>query len=605
MKIIRSLRIYALILSVCALLCIITACGETDTPEVSTEQITAESIASTDAPETEPSVQELVIFSGSDTEYIIVRPEDAENTKPYTDFRNDLREVTASKINIDIDAFYRGHEYDENKAEILCGFVDYPEIEGAADGLAFDEYRIIVKGKKIVIVGRSDETLSAGLDAFCSYVGENIKDGSLIIKSDLDIKGNVAVRGFSLLTESIPVVDGYTSAVLSHCGDGYQQATLSEASSESYTDYCATLAADGFTLYAENKMAENSFATYTKGEISVHTYFTPHNSEMRIIVSKDKVLPWIDSTDYTKICEPTLTLMGLEKSGSGGGLGMIIGLEDGSFIIVDGGNNNKTEADDLANTLKSLAPDKNNVLIRAWIFTHGHGDHTGAFIKFSELYGRSGNFKVEKFLYNFCDAESQRVHGGISYTKTLNAIKSYWKDAVSYKTLTGQVYSFPGCKLEILYCMSDFIPQVIGEEKGISDIDLESIDGNIETMVSRAYVGGQTLMITGDTSKVCVDEICDRYGSYLKSDILQVPHHGHNSNRYRARNGTAEFYRFVDPSIVLWPSDEAGFVSRTNWNGVSGSNFEANYILVNKLNVKEVIVAGKTTRTLTLPYTAN
>ncbi len=593
MKNIGYIRIFALILALFALTAFFVSC--TGDGEITTEPETAE------VPETAAPKRELILFSGGATEYVIVRPEKANDTKIYTSFRDSMREVSASKIALDIDAFYRGHEYDAEKAEILCGNVGYPEAEGASEGLGFDEYRIFVAGNKIVISARTEKALVAGFDAFSAYVGENIKDGSLTVKDSLELTGKAEITGFSLLLEDIPAPDGYTSAQLSHCGDGYQQATLSGADINGFESYCTLLESEGYTLYAENEMGENSFATYSKGEINVHAYFTPHNSEMRMIVSKKSTLPWIDATDYAKVCEPTLTLMGLEKSGSDGGLGMIIGLEDGSFIIIDGGNNNKTEADDLANTLKKLAPDPKNVVIRAWIFTHAHGDHVGAFKKFSELYAKSGVFKVEKFLYNFCDAASQRVYGGISYTAARDGMK-YWKDAVHYKMLTGEVYRFPGCDIEILYCMSDFIPQIIGEEKGISDIDKDSLDNNIETVVFRANIAGQKVMITGDTSKVCVDEICDRYGSYLKSDILQVPHHGHNSNRYRARNGTAEFYRFVNPATVLWPSSQDGFNSRTAWNGTAGSNFEANYTLVYLLNVKKTIVAGQTTTTLSLPY---
>ncbi len=589
MKKTQALRLLAVLAALLALLFCLVACrGEGDT--------------TTEPAVTEQADPELLLFSGGETDFVIIRPEKTEDTKIYTDFRNSLRKISGSDINIDVDAFYRGHEYDEAKPEILCGPVAYPESEGANDGLGFDDYKVFVKGKKIIVAARSSKTLEKALDAFCDYIKNNIQEGSLSVGSDFLLTGSGGHKGFELLLERIPEPDGYSTVALSHCGDGYQQATLSGASAESFSDYRTTLESGGFTLYAENTLAENTFVTYSKGELNVHTYYTPHNSEMRIVVSEDSVLPWKETPSYTKVCEPTVTLMGLEKSGSEGGLGMIIGLEDGTFIIIDGGNNNETEARDLAETLRGLAPDKNNIVIRAWFFTHAHGDHVGAFRKFSAMYARSGKFKIEKFIYNFCDAASQRVWGGCGYSGVLNDINGYWKDSEHYKALTGEIYRFPGCDIEILYCMSDFIPQIIGEEKGIPDIDKEATDNNIETVVFRARVGGQTLMVTGDTSKVCVDEICDRYGSYLKSDILQVTHHGHNRNSYRARNGTKEFYKLCDPSTVLWPCGAEVYPKYLLWNGQPGGNYEANYTLVNKLNVKEVIVAGSTTRTITLPY---
>ncbi len=594
-KLLRALVLLVAILAVSALLAACSADGGTPNDGTTTDDLFENTT-------TEAAAPELILFADGNCLYTVVRPDGAENVKPYTNFRNDLQKLSQGTVAIDVDDFYKGHEYNAEKAEILCGAVDYPEAENGCSGLAFNEYRIAANGNKLVISSATEDGLREAMAAFCKYISENIKDGALSLKSDFVLTGKADIRGFKYLLDDIPSAGVYTGVELSHCGDGYEQATLSGALSETFTEYRTALESDGFALYAENKMAENSFATYTKGELNLHAYYTPHNSEMRIIVSEGTALPWQNEVKYTEVCEPTVTLMGLEKSGSDGGLGMIIGLEDGSFIVIDGGNNNKTEADDLANTLKKLAPDPNNVVIRAWLITHAHGDHTGAFIKFSELYGRSNNFKVEKFIYNFCDAVSQRVYGGISYDKTIKAMNTYWKDAVHHKALTGEVYRFAGCDIEILYCMSDFIPQIIGEEKGIPDIDKENIDGNIETMVSRAKLGGQTFMITGDTSKVCVDEMCDRYGAYLSSDIMQVPHHGHNRNSYRARNGTIEFYRFVDPSIVLWSSGVSGYTDRIKWNGTPGSNYEDNYRLVNDLNVKEVIVSGSTTRTLTLPY---
>jgi hypothetical protein len=152
--------------------------------------------------------------------------------------------------------------------------------------------------------------------------------------------------------------------------------------------------------------------------------------------------------------------------------------------------------------------------------------------------------------------------------------------------------------------MSDFLPTIIGEED-MKDIDYESVDGNLSTLVHRfIFSSGQTLMSTGDTSKLNVDEMCARYGSYLKSDIMTVPHHGANVDSYRGRNGTIEFYQLVDPAVVMWPAVESRVASSLQWNGKAGAKNEANYYLFNKMNVKENIIAGGKTTTITIPYIA-
>lgn len=557
--------------------------------------------AETTAPETTAPMRTLTLFADGKTDFAVVRPEDDRDIALYSDFMMALRAITGADFSLDVDEFYRTHEYDPAKAEILCGAVAHPEAEEADDGLSLADYRITVDGEKIVIAAKTKDALRAAFNGFCAYVKENLADGALAIPEDFALTGRATSRQLDLLA-NLPTPEGYADVAISDCGDGYAQATLTESSAEAYAAYRRALEEAGFALYAENELGENPVATYQKADVTVHTYFTPHNAEMRLIAAKGRLLPAIAEVTYTKVSTPTVTLLGLEKGGHDGGLGCILGLEDGSFIVIDGGTSSAAEAADIANTLRGLAPDPEHVVIRAWIFTHSHGDHVGAFNTFSKNYGKSGRFTVEQFIYNFCDAPAQRIHGGCNYSGVLKSMTTYWPEADHYKALTGETYRFAGCAIEILYCMSDFIPQIIGEEKGINDIDLDNTDDNIETVVFRATLGGQTVLITGDTAKVCVDEMCDRYGDYLKSDLMTVPHHGWNQNRYRARNGTVAFYNHVDPAIVLWPAGVKAQQNHLAWNGKPGANHEANYHLVNNLHVKEVIVAGSTTRTLTLPY---
>ncbi len=257
--------------------------------------------------------------------------------------------------------------------------------------------------------------------------------------------------------------------------------------------------------------------------------------------------------------------------------------------------------------MTELAPDPSNIVIRAWVITHAHGDHYGAFVRFASTYSTLKTIKIESFIFNFCDTKEQTQYmsdGASSCSKVRSTINTYYPNADVYKCLTGQVFHFPGADMEILTCMSDFIPKVIGLE-GMPDTDLTHADGNIQSIVVRFITTAeesQSVMVTGDVSKVNVDEMCARFGDYLKSDIMTVPHHGWNQNRYRARNGTIWFYSLVDPSIVLWPDGVEAQAKKLQWNGVPGSDWEANYYLLNSLNVVQCIVAGSTTVTLTLPY---
>ncbi len=553
----------------------------------------------------EDSSDEIVLFEAGQFNFSVTRPYKGKDTKLYSSLFNSLREISGcDDIDFGTDSETKDRKYDPEKPEILCGYTSYPESISGAEYLPFEGYRISFIGKKLSISARTSTSLDNAIDAFIDYVKENTKDGRLALPADFSLSGQAKNSKYNVITLNSPAVKTYESAEYSDCGDGFRQVTLKGMTKELFLDYKKSLSDSGFTLSAENDMAGNLFATYKKDSVIIHTYFIGHSKEMRIIAAKGAALPSSDEVSYTKVVEPSFTLMGLEKSGSEGGLGAFIQLEDGSFIIFDGGNHNDTEARDLRDTLLGLAPDKKSVTIRAWVFSHAHSDHYGVFLKFSENYKKLNVFNVESFIFNFCDTPEQKVHSeSCNYSSTYSHIAKYWPDATVYKGLTGQVYRFAGCDMEILYCMSDFLPQIIGEEKGIYDINKDKVDGNIETMVVRCDIAGQKVMVTGDTTITNINEMCKRYGSYLKSKIMTVPHHGHNEDRYRARNSTKEFYDLVNPETVMWPAGKNAQASRLKWDGTAGSKYEINYYLLNKLNVKECIVSGSTTRTVILPYT--
>jgi len=548
--------------------------------------------------DSDPDSTHLTIIENGKFNFTITYPKSADSIRLFTDFRDRLKSVTGIKnINMASDGKDGRPEY-----EILCGITETPETKSVLATVGYNNYIIKVVETKIVITSPSEYALEDAISEFINFVSENTKDGRLEIPLNYIAVGTKSHSKFTIVTDDIPSPIGFVSCQFSDCDDGYQQATLNGCTKSTYDEYKKTLTSAGFTEYAISNLGGTEYATYQKGEITVHTYFTMHNGQMRIIGAKNALLPSTEQVNYTKICEPTFTLMGLEKGGSNGGLGCIIGLPDGTFIIVDGGHKTSAESDDIANTLCKLSGKTKDIVIRAWVFTHAHSDHIGAFIAFSPTYADAGIFTIENFIFYGCDTEEQNQYSSSgSFLSTKNTINTYWPSANVYKCLTGQIFHFPGCDMEVLYTMSDFLPTIVGEED-MPDIDKNKVDGNIKTAVFRFFIEEQSVLVTGDTTKLNIDEMCARYGSYLKSDIMTVPHHGHNENRYRARNGTIEFYTLVDPSIVMWPDGEEKQKKKLEWNHVAGSDWEANYYLVNFLHVKEVIVAGKTTKTVTLPY---
>lgn len=593
-----------LLIPILILLIILPGCELPDNPGKNTG---TSDLTDTSGALTTPSTQDALVFSDGEIQYRLVRPDDCSEveTAQYKALRQGLEALSGGYLAITTDAEYKGHEYDPSIPEILIGHVSYPECRELLSTLAYNEYGFAVVGNKVVVTAWSVDALSSAVSAFLDYAEKNVAGGSLTIPAGFcQIKTSKVPKLGPL--EEVPVFPGGELEAITDCADGFTQVTISRTDEAMFDEYCTLLDSSGYSLYSENTMADVRFVTYTKESSAVYAYYVPHSESTRIIAFSGALLPPLERPAYTKVRECSVTLFGLEVGGNAGGLGFMMQLEDGSFVIVDGGHNTAAEASQIHKKMTELAPDPSNILIRAWVITHAHGDHYGAFVRFANTYSTLKTIKIESFIFNFCDTYEQTRYmsdGTQSCAKVRTTIKTYYPEADVYKCLTGQVYRFPGADMEILTCMSDFIPNVIGLE--LPDADLTKADGNIQSIVVRFITTAdksQSVMVTGDVSKVNVDEMCARFGAYLKSDIMTVPHHGWNENRYRARNGTIQFYTLVDPSVVLWPDGVAAQAKKLRWNGVPGSDWEANYYLLNSLSVKQCIVAGSTTVTLTLPY---
>ena len=75
-------------------------------------------------------------------------------------------------------------------------------------------------------------------------------------------------------------------------------------------------------------------------------------------------------------------------------------------------------------------------------------------------------------------------------------------------------------------------------------------DYNDASTVTRLTINGKTVLMTGDAAAGTWGTLVERCGAALKSDILQVPHHG------AAPGGTVEAYDLIDPDVLLWTAGD-------------------------------------------------
>ena len=119
-------------------------------------------------------------------------------------------------------------------------------------------------------------------------------------------------------------------------------------------------------------------------------------------------------------------------------------------------------------------------------------------------------------------------------------------------------------------------------------------------MVFTVNVEGERTIFLGDATDVVAKILVSDYGSYLKSDILQLAHHGKRNYSGMQMANTENLYKLIRPEIVLWPTsnvnylaegDETEVVSKHPWN------------LVALESARECFLAGEGITVLELPYT--
>lgn len=348
---------------------------------------------------------------------------------------------------------------------------------------------------------------------------------------------------------------------------------------EKYSDY---LAENGYSAAEGESRGGHLYAAYRKCDEAVFlNYFSGTNQLYVVSETECKYFDFRD-TPPIKRTKPTVSQLYLEDFG----MSYVVRLSDGRFIVVDGGWDFEPDADTLFRNLRSQA-EGGEIVIAAWIFTHAHCDHFHCFIPFFDKY--SEKFRIERFMYCFpehddferypgLDHHDARVGDCSGYTYIPRMEERVAKSGAEvYKPHTGQTYRLGDAKIEFLSSMDDTVT--------FSD------NLNTTSLVFRMELGGQIILFTGDAS-FYEAHLPEKYGDYLRADILQIPHHGFGSGR---AVGEIEGYELVKP--------ETCFVPCSDYNAFNSFGIvrPGTRHLMTSVGIGELIT-GERTRTITLPY---
>lgn len=257
------------------------------------------------------------------------------------------------------------------------------------------------------------------------------------------------------------------------------------------------------------------------------------------------------------------------------GMSYVFCLDNGEFFIIDGGYFTPGEEDRLFDFLKERCSCK--PVVAGWLFTHAHQDHIGCFIDFLEKY--HNDVEIKTLYYNFQPTDYASATGDWrEKSNDLATVKHFYEVIEKYNSYfdihtlkTNEELFINELKFKVLYTADDLYPR----EASFNDY----------SAVTKFEVNGRSILFLGDVQKEGSRILLDTQIKELKSDIVQVSHHGFNG-------ATIELYKAISPKVALFPCPDYEFIVK--------KDSQVNSYIINDLGIDKYIVSGYGTKEIPL-----
>lgn len=258
------------------------------------------------------------------------------------------------------------------------------------------------------------------------------------------------------------------------------------------------------------------------------------------------------------------------------GMSYVIEAADGSLLVIDGGYD-RGDAELLLDYLRKLTG-LSQPVVDLWILTHAHPDHTFALKGMGERH--SDEIRVKKLLFSRPEEEyfALREKGALKEMAALDAALSHFPDLEYLTPKRGDRLFFGDTEIEILLTHVD-LPDWRETKYSINDT----------STVFRVWDHGESVLFLGDAQPTADRVMLEIYGDLLKSDAVQLAHHG-------GIGSTEEFYRAVAPQFLFWP------ISKDRVEELSLC-LPANRYLLSETDLKDVFYAAHGDLAVAFPLT--
>ncbi|MBE6595308.1 MAG: hypothetical protein E7644_05865 [Ruminococcaceae bacterium] len=518
--------------------------------------------------------------------------------------------------------------YDDDRKEtypkeVLIGLVDREATADFIKRLDADSYGISVTAKKVAVTGMNEVGLRAAVMAMNDIIdaATTKEDGKTVILLPEGFSLVLNINHKWVLDFPRPTGEGVT---LQGTVDAESNHLLFNYSGDkaAYLAYCQQLESAGYELLQANEVAGSIYRTYRTEKIRLQVSFAAfaHAKDQNVkdftpgirIVSGaegERGTEFDDSyltedLSYNKVTETRLTAVYLnyylKNDNSIYGNCYVMQLEDGSFIVQDGGHNNGGAENRLYNVLADLhkqatglAPSASNpIVIAAWYLTHGHGDHYPTFTAMCKKYGTK--IRVESLISNFPSDEMfySFPKANMTIRNDMSVVTGYTQGEMQYiKVHTGQRIFVRNVEIEILFTPEDLypvMPEQYNDTCTVARFIVHNTDGK-----GNKQGKPTSILWMGDAQPDTTRCMRAMWGDTLKSDAVQVAHHGGgDSERY--------FYPVVQPELVLWPCATKRMSGRVNDNSNTSHWKYSIYNLYRMESVKYHVISDLYNTTITI-----
>ncbi|MDO5147437.1 MAG: FN3 associated domain-containing protein [Eubacteriales bacterium] len=218
-----------------------------------------------------------------------------------------------------------------------------------------------------------------------------------------------------------------------------------------------------------------------------------------------------------------------DKSGSQA-MFYILCSPSGKVIVIDGGTAGN------AGYVRSAIKEYGNV-VDAWILTHPHPDHIGAF---NEIYAHPDGIVIKQIYdnpvnYAYYDTVDKPWDEIEVYQRYLQLVRN-GANVIHLKT--GDTIQIDDCKMEILHAYDDSLISLTND-----------ICNDTGLVIKMNWRETSMLFLADNCRRTISDLLIRRWGEKLKSDYVQAGHHGNGSFKN-------DFYDYVNPTAVFVDAPE-------------------------------------------------